>query len=52
MVVVQELELAMNLELYGLGNQYILGSLSWLSLTFVHVQVWNQLPEYELVDLK
>ena len=37
-VVVQELELAINLALYGLlwslGNQYILGSLSWRSLTF------------------
>ena len=33
----QELELAMNLALYGLlrslGNQYIVGSLSWRSLT-------------------
>ena len=37
-VVVQELELVMNLALYGLlyslGNQYIEGSLSWRSLTF------------------
>ena len=37
-VVVQELELAMNLDLYGLlwslGNQYIVGILSWCSLTF------------------
>ena len=36
-VVVQELEFAMNLALYGLlcslGNQYIVGSLSWRSLT-------------------
>ena len=36
-VVVQELDLAMNLALYGLlwslGNQYIVGSLSWRSLT-------------------
>ena len=35
--VVQELEFAMNLALYGLlcslGNQYIVGSLSWRSLT-------------------
>ena len=37
-VVVQELELAMNLALYGLlwrlGNQYIVGSLSRRYLTF------------------
>ena len=37
-VVVQGLELAMNLALFGLlcslGNQYIVGSLSWRSLTF------------------
>ena len=37
-VVVQELELAMNLALYGLlwslGNQYIVCSLSWRSSTF------------------
>ena len=37
-VVVQELEFAMNLALYGLlcslGNQYIVGSLSWRSLTY------------------
>ena len=36
--VVQELELKMNLALYGLvwslGNQYIEGSLSWRSFTF------------------
>ena len=36
-VVVQELEFAMTLALYGLlwslGNQYIVGSLSWRSLT-------------------
>ena len=36
-VVVQELEFAMNLALYGLllslGNKYIVGSLSWGSLT-------------------
>ena len=36
-VVIQELEFAMNLALYGLlwslGNQYIVGSLSWRSLT-------------------
>ena len=36
-VVVQELEFAINLALYGLlrslGNQYIVGSLSWPSLT-------------------
>ena len=36
-VVVQELEFAMNLALYGLlwslGNQYIVGSLSWRSST-------------------
>ena len=36
-VVVQELEIAMNLALCGLycslGNQYIVGSLSWRSLT-------------------
>ena len=36
-VVLQELEFAMNLALYGLlwslGNQYIVGSLSWRSLT-------------------
>ena len=36
-VAVQELEFAMNLALYGLllslGNQYIVGSLSWRSLT-------------------
>ena len=37
--VVQELELAMNLALYGLlgslGTQYIVGSLSWRSLSYV-----------------
>ena len=37
-VVVKELEFAINLALYGLllslGNQYIVGSLSWRSLTF------------------
>ena len=37
-VVVQELEFAMNLALYGLiwslGNQYTVGSLSWRSSTF------------------
>ena len=37
-VVVQELEFAMNLALYGLlgslGKQYIVGSLSWRSLTY------------------
>ena len=37
-VVLQELELTMNLALYGilwsLGNQYIVGSLSWRFLTF------------------
>ena len=37
-VVVQELEFAMNLALYGLlrslGNHYIVGSLSWRSLTY------------------
>ena len=37
-VVVQELEFAMNLALYGLlwslGYQYIVGSLSWRSLTY------------------
>ena len=36
-VVVEELELARNLALYGLlwslGNQYIVGILSWRSLT-------------------
>ena len=36
-VVVQELEFAINLALYGLlcslGNQYIIGSLYWRSLT-------------------
>ena len=36
-IVVQELEFAMNLALYGLlwslGNQYIVESLSWPSLT-------------------
>ena len=35
-VVVQELEFVMNLALYGLlwslGNQYIVGSISWRSL--------------------
>ena len=32
-VVVQELEFAINRALYSLGNQYIVGSLSWRSLT-------------------
>ena len=37
-VVVQELELAINLALYGflwsLGNQYNVGTLSWFALAF------------------
>ena len=47
-LVVQELELAMKRALYGilwtLGNQYIVGSLSWSSLILTAnlVAVWQQ----------
>ena len=50
-VVVQELEFAMNLAFYGLlwslGNQYILGSLSWRSLTITAIYKANHLNGYK-----
>ena len=49
-VVVQELELALNLALYGLlwslGNQYIVGSLSGRSLTLQQTYKANHLNGY------
>ena len=51
-VVVQELEFAMNIALYGLllslGNQYIVGSLSWRSLTSTANLLGISLSGYKL----
>ena len=51
----QELELAMNLALYGLlcslGNQYIIGSLSWSSLTFTANTSLHEIRAFVLATL-
>ena len=51
-VVVQEQEFAMNLALYGLllslGNQYIVGSLSWRSLTSTKKSLGISFKGYKL----